>query len=249
VAVVFFIFATGFFAVCAILAGVTGVVAGSALSLVIKSSQQKMFEDGYLGVIGCAAGLFLGWIYAYAVGNENLLWLDPIWLGLVFAILLPFVHELSRHLRPSAASLSFDSTAGAAPSKWNWLLFPFPFALAYALLTGACWVPLATRTMPSNYVPYFSGQLFAFAVFRIGAVLSLALVSFAFLPQVRCRETIAVAAIAGVLTSALDRFCWGWFNNHGGFYAALFGTPVLAGCILIPLDRYIRSRWAQTLTT
>jgi hypothetical protein len=248
VTVIFLILAIAFLAACAILGWVTGVVAGSAISLVAKGRSQRVLEDGFLGTSGGFTGFFLGWTYTYSIKYGTGHWLEPVWVSLAFAILLPFAHEVSRSVRPTAASLDFGYPGNLTPSRWNWLLFPFPFAIAYEMLTWVCWAPLASRWTHAQDLPFLEGQLIAFAGFRIGAVFSLALLCFAFLPRTRWRQTIVVAAIAGAVASTLDRFCWGWFNSHGGFLAALFGIPVLASGSLILIDRLIRARQPREAT-
>lgn len=245
---IFFVLAIGFLAACVILGWVTGVLAGSAVTLVAEGSSQRVLEDGLLGTSGGFTGFFLGWTHAHWINNGTAYWLEPIWIGLAFAILLPFVHEVSRSVSPTVASLDFGRPGNLIPSRWNWLLFPFPFALSYEMLTWACWVPLAGRWTPAQDQPYLQGQLFAFTGFRIGAVFPLALFCFAFLPRALWRETIIVAAIAGAVVSAIDRFYWGWFNSHGGFFAALFGIPALASGTLILINRFVRARLPHEAT-
>jgi len=238
-AVILIILAVAFLAACAILGWVTGVIAGSTVFLVLQGRCQRVLEDGFLGTFGGFTGFFLAWTYTR---------LEPVWIGLALAVLLPFVHEVSRFVRPNTASLDFGRPGNLVPTRWNWLLIPFPFGIGYEMLTWVCWVPLASRWTPTQDLPFLEGRLIAFAGFRMGAVFTLALLGFAFMPRARWRETIVVAAIAGAAASALDRFCWGWFSNHGGLLAALFGIPALAGGTLIFIDRFIRKRGAREAT-
>lgn len=246
---IFVILAIAMPATLAILAWVTGVVAGSAALLGAKNTEQRIIEDGFLGAFGCFTGLFVSFTAGW-IGNRSLSWLNPVWISLALAILLPLIHEINRRFRPIGASLDFSKPGRSTPSKWNWLLFPFPFAISYEVLTWFCWVPLNLMGafgshLPAQDAPFVEGQLIAFGGFRIGSVLLLALICFAFLPRACWREVMLVAALAGAVASALDRFCWNWFNSSGGFPVALFGIPIVASGILILLDRYIRSRWPR----
>jgi hypothetical protein len=131
-----------------------------------------------------------------------------------------------------------------ARSRWNWLLFPVGFSIVYEAMTWFCWVPLNSAVVTARngavFIPYWQGQVFAFAAIRIFGLVLLLLFCLA-LP-VRRWEAFLLGAATGLFTSVLDRFWWDWVNDHLGFFVALFGMPLVSGGLAVSLFRLIESR-------
>jgi hypothetical protein len=141
-----------------------------------------------------------------------------------------------------------------AYSRWNWLLLLVGFAVAYEAATWTVWVPLnhsvVIAQQGTTFVPYWEGQVFAFAAIRILAAELLSVICFVFPPSARGRQMFSVGALMGIATSVLDRFGFNWVNARAGFLGALFGIPMLSGGILVAhfvyKSRKLRSSGAST---
>ena len=136
-----------------------------------------------------------------------------------------------------------------APSRSNWLLLPVGFAIIYAVITWAYWVPLdrpriATQSGGTSFIPYWEGEVIGFVAIRILSALVLSLVCCVFPPPGRWLRIFSIGAVTGLVASVIDRFCWNWIQNHVGYLVALFGIPMLSGGILVLLFRFIEGQQA-----
>jgi hypothetical protein len=122
-----------------------------------------------------------------------------------------------------------------ARSRWNWLLFPTGFTIVYEAMTWFCWVPLSRAAVTARngavFIPYWQGEVFAFAAIRIFVVVLLS--SLCFVLPVRRWEAFLLGAATGFSASVLDRLWWDWVNHHLGYLVALFGIPLISGGLLV----------------
>lgn len=132
-------------------------------------------------------------------------------------------------------------------SRLNWLLVPVAFTITYEAMTWALWVPLSRSAVAARngtvFIPYWEGQVFAFAAIRIIGAMFVFLFCFFLRPPNRWR-TFLVGVLFGCLTSIVDRFCWDWANQLG-FPLALLAIPIVSLTAVILIFRWIETRWAS----
>lgn len=133
-------------------------------------------------------------------------------------------------------------------SRLNWLLVPVPFTITYEAMTWALWVPLSRSMVAARngtvFIPYWEGQVFAFAAVRIIAAMFVFLFCF-FLPSPNRWRTFLIGVLFGCVTSIVDRFCWDW-ANHLGFPLALLAIPIVSLTALLLIFWWIETRWASS---
>ena len=130
-------------------------------------------------------------------------------------------------------------------SRLNWLLVPVAFTITYEALAWALWVPLSRSAVAARngaaFIPYWEGQVFAFAAIRITGAMFVFLFCF-LLPPLNRWRTFLVGVMFGCVTSIVDRFCWDW-ANHLGFLLALLAIPIVSLTAVMLTLRWIEARW------
>jgi hypothetical protein len=103
-------------------------------------------------------------------------------------------------------------------SRLSWFLVPVGFTVVYEAVTWALWVPLDRAALTAKEgtlsIPYWEGQVFAFAAMRVlGA--GLVCLFFFLLRPLGAWRTFLTGALFGLVTSIADRCCWDWVNHFG----------------------------------
>jgi hypothetical protein len=117
-------------------------------------------------------------------------------------------------------------------SKYNWLLFPIAFIVAYEAITWSIWVPLEVMANKAktgvSFTPYWLLEVFRFAASRILGIVPLSYLCLDLAPPVRRWKAVLLGALTALATSLIDRFWWDQVQ-HVSHFVALFGIPMAQG--------------------
>jgi hypothetical protein len=117
-------------------------------------------------------------------------------------------------------------------SRWNWILLPVGFTIAYALTWSATSLPLHRAWTGSqkrgdffSMHVYWVGEVSAYFAIQIFSSIILAVICSVAVPTAR-RKALIIGGLTGVATALLD-----WLSARASFV----GSPLVVGGVCIAL--------------